>query len=318
MEHPTSISQEATTARGQKLRKPLLSEPQMTAILFLIPALLIFAVFVVWPIFSSARYSFYAWGDGSRPLAEVPYVGTQNYQKLLDDPIFGRALRDNILVVVWSLVTQIPLGIGLAILLTGKLKGSALFRTLYFAPLVLSDVLIGVIFQWFFNPTYGLANSFLKSLHVPIASLPGWLGDPNLSLWCILFIATWRYLGFYIVIFIAAIQGIPLELYEAAKIDGASSWRLHRYITIPLLSTNTRTSAVLIIVGSLKFFDLVWVLTEGGPSNSSQMLATYMFFQAFRHNDLSYGSAIAFALFAIAFIMAIVFLAVTTRRGQTA
>jgi raffinose/stachyose/melibiose transport system permease protein len=318
MEQSTSVPMEATTTQGQKLRKPLLSEPQVTAILFLLPALLIFVVFVVWPIISSAKYSFYAWGDGARPLAEAPYVGLQNYQKLLDDPIFGRALRDNILVVVWSLVTQIPLGIGLAILLTGKLKGSSLFRTLYFAPLVLSDVLIGVIFQWFFNPVYGMANAFLKAIHVPNASLPGWLGDPNLSLWCILFVATWRYLGFYIVIFIAAIQSIPPELYEAAQIDGANSWRMHRYITIPLLSTATRTSAVLIIVGSLKFFDLVWVLTEGGPSNSSQMLATYMFFQAFRKNDLSYGSAIAFALFIIAFLMAILFLSVTSRRSQTA
>jgi raffinose/stachyose/melibiose transport system permease protein len=118
------------------------------------------------------------------------------------------------------------------------------------------------------------------------------------------------------VIFIAAIQGIPQELYEAAKIDGASSWRLHRYITIPLLATNTRTSAVLIIVGSLKFFDIVWVMTEGGPSNSSEMLATYMFKQAFRSHDLSYGSTVAFALFAIAFVIAIIFLGITGKRGR--
>jgi raffinose/stachyose/melibiose transport system permease protein len=218
--------------------------------------------------------------------------------------------------VVWSLVTQIPLAIGLAILLTGKLRGAVVFRTLYFAPLVLSDVLIGVVWGWFFNPTLGLANAFLKSVGVPRSALPGWLGDPNLALWCVLFVTTWRYLGFYIVIFIAAVQGIPLEYYEAGKIDGANGWQLHRYITIPLLIPTARTAAVLIIVGSLKFFDLVWVLTEG--NNNTETLATFMFKQAFRSNDLSYGSTIAFALFIIAFVIAVLFLSATSKRSQQA
>jgi raffinose/stachyose/melibiose transport system permease protein len=213
--------------------------------------------------------------------------------------------------VVWSLVTQIPLAIGLAILLTGKLRGAPFFRTLYFAPLVLSDVLIGVVWGWFFNPTLGLANALLKALQLPRL---GWLGDPNLALWCVLFVATWRYLGFYIVIFIAAVQGIPVEYYEAGKIDGANGWQLNRYITIPLLIPTARTAAVLIIVGSLKFFDLVWVLTEG--NNNTETLATYMFKQAFRSNDLSYGSTIAFALFVMAFIIAILFLGITNKRSQ--
>jgi raffinose/stachyose/melibiose transport system permease protein len=237
----------------------------------------------------------------------------QNYQRLFNDPIFGRALLNNIVVVVWSLATQIPLAIGLAILLTGNLRGSVFFRTLYFTPLVLSDVLIGVIWGWFFNPMLGLANTFLKSIH---AAPLGWIGDTRLALWCVLFVATWRYVGFYMVIFIAAIQGIPAELYEAARIDGASSWRLHRHITIPLLMPATRTSAVLILVGSLKFFDIVWVLTQGGPSNTSETLATYMFRQAFQSQDLSYGSTIAFALFFLAFMLAIIFLTATNRRSQ--
>jgi raffinose/stachyose/melibiose transport system permease protein len=293
-------------------RKPILTEQRITAILFLIPALIIFLVFVVWPIFMSFRYSLVKW-DGLAPLSEAPYVELQNYQRLLDDPIFWKATGNNIFVVAWSLITQIPIAMALAILLTGKIKGSAFFRTLYFAPLILSDVLASAIWGWFFNPTIGLANSFLRSIG---ATPSAWLGDTNIALICVMMVATWKYLGFYVVIYIAAIQGIPEELYEAAQIDGANGWQLHRFITIPLLGTTSRTNAVLIIVGSLKFFDLVWALTQGGPSNSSELLATYMFKQAFSFKDWSYGSTIAFALFFIAFASALFFTFLTRKRER--
>lgn len=297
-----------------QIRKPYFTEQRITAILFLIPALIIFLVFVIWPIFMSFRYSVARW-DGIKPIDEAPLVGLQNYQRLVEDPIFWKALRNNIVVVIWSLLSQIPIAMGLAILLTGKVKGSAFFRTLYFAPLVLSDVLVGTIWNWFFNPTIGLANSFLRSIG---ASGGAWLGDPNIALICILFVATWKFLGFYVVIYIAAIQGIPEELYEAAQIDGANGLQLHRFITIPLLSVTSRTNALLIIVGSLKFFDLVWTLTQGGPSNSSELMATYMFKQAFSSQDWSYGSTLAFALFFIAFGAAMVFTLLTRNRDRTA
>jgi raffinose/stachyose/melibiose transport system permease protein len=307
---PLSISSDIQ--RRALNRKPRLSGPQVTAILCIMPALLIFLVFVVWPILQSARYSFYDW-NGLGPLKK--YVALENYEKLLTDPVFWKALGNNIVLVVWSLVTQIPLAIFLAIILTRKIKGTALFRTLFFVPFVLSDVIIATLWTWIYRPTLGLANAFLNS--IGIAS-QGWLGNPGTALLCVLIVATWKYLGFHTVIYIAAIQGIPEELYEAARIDGANEWQLHRHITVPSVLTTIRIDAVLIIIGSLKAFDLFWVLTEGGPSHSSELIATYMYREAFRATDWSYGSTLAFALFVIAFAFALLFMFITRRRAETA
>lgn len=300
----------AWVSRSTMLNKRVrISEPQYTAIFFLMPALLVFGIFVLWPIAKSVRYSLYDW-NGIGPLNH--FVGFDNYRELSGDAVFWRALKHNVVVVAWSLGTQIPLGIGLALLLTRGLKGSALFRTLYFAPMVLSEVIVGVIWRWIYQPNFGMANAFLKEIGI---NRQGWLGDEQLSMLCILVVMTWRYLGFYIVIFIAAIQGIPDELYEAASIDGANAIKRHRYITLPQLMPTVRVSSVLMIVGALKSFDLVWVLTEGGPSHASELVATYMFKQAFRSNNWGYGSTVAFTLFLIAFTTATLFI-LGTRRYQ--
>jgi raffinose/stachyose/melibiose transport system permease protein len=298
--------------KRQVLRLPRLhvDETRLTAILFLLPAVVIFGVFVLWPITKSARYSFYDW-NGVGPLND--YVGTDNYNTLIHDPIFWKALQHNAIVVLWSIGTQIPLAIGLALLLTRGLKGSTLFRTLYFAPMVLSEVIVGVIWRWIYHPYFGMANGLLLDLGF---KRQGWLGNEDLSLLCILIATTWRYLGFYIVIFIAAIEGIPSELYEAASIDGANSFQLHRYITLPQLKPTIRISVVLMIVGALKCFDLIWVLTQGGPSNSSEVVATYMFKKAFQANNWGYGSTLAFVLFQIAFVVSMIFIVITRQRQE--
>jgi raffinose/stachyose/melibiose transport system permease protein len=294
-------------------RRTWMNEVRLTAFLFLLPALLVFGIFVIIPILQSARYSVYEW-NGLGPLTN--YVALKNYVRMFNDPVFWRALSNNIIVVIWSLITQIPLAIGLAILLTGKLRGSAFFRTLYFAPLVLAEVIVATLWSWIYNPTFGLINTILRNVGLGQFS-QFLLANPNLSLFAVLIATNWKYLGFYIVIFIAAIQTIPDELYEAGKIDGASGFQLHRFITLPMLSTTVRTTGVLAIVGSLKFFDLVWVLTEGGPTNGSEVLATYMFKEAFKATDFGYGSALAFALFAVAFVGAMLFILSTQRRSKT-
>ncbi|MBL1137231.1 MAG: sugar ABC transporter permease [Chloroflexi bacterium] len=288
-----------------------LSEPQRTAIAFLAPALLIFSIFVLWPIIKSVRYSLYDW-NGVGPLSD--FIGVNNYEDLLHDKVFWKALKNNGIVVIWSLGTQIPLGVGLALLLTRGLKGSSFFRTLYFVPMVLSEVIVGVIWRWIYQPFFGMANAALLELGL---DKQGWLGDEKQVLLCILVVATWRYLGFYIVIFIAAIQGIPEEYYEAASIDGANAFQRHRYITIPQLIPTIRVASVLMIVGALKSFDLVWVLSQGGPSHASELVATYMFKEAFSSNNWGYGSTIAFTLFLIAFVLAITFIFFTRQKKDT-
>ena len=306
----------ALSSQTQKTRAPRVSpfwnERRLTALLFLLPGLVIFLVFVVVPIFLSARYSLFDW-NGLGGLTD--FVGLGNYQKLMSDPFFWQSVQNNVFVVVWSLVTQIPLAIGLAVLLTGKLKGSAFFRTLYFAPMVLSEVIVAVIWSWIYNPQFGMLNTLLRDLGLRHFT-QSWLADPNIVMVSVMVVTTWKYLGFYLVIFIAAIQGIPGELYESAQIDGASGWQQQRFITLPLLSSTTRVVSLLAIVGSLKFFDMVWILTEGGPSNSSSVMATYMFKQSFRSQKFGYGSAIAFTLFAMALVVAVVYIFVTRQREE--
>lgn len=288
-------------------------QESLAAIAFLLPAFSIFAIFVLFPIAQSARYSLHTW-NGLGPLTAENFNQFNNYVRLLQDPIFWRALFNNALVILWSLATQIPLAIGLAILLTSRLHGSTFFRTIYFAPMILSEVMVATIWSWIYHPSFGLLNTFLRSLQLDQFALP-WLGESQTAFWAVLVVTTWKYLGFYMVIYIAAIQGIPEELYEAARIDGAGAWQLHRFITLPMLTSTTRVAVVLVIVGSLKFFDIVWVLTEGGPYNSTEVVATYMYKQAFRSQDWGYGSALAFSLFAITFVVAST-LIISSRRQQ--
>lgn len=300
-----------TKLANPKQRRTKLTEARITAVLFLLPATIMFLVFVVWPIIQSARYSAYSW-DGLGPPSQ--FIGLDNYVRLLKDPIFWKASGNNVFVLVWSLVTQIPLGILLAILLTGRIKGSSFFRTLYISPLVLSGVIVGLLWQWIYNPSFGLANSFLKSVGLEQYT-SGWLGDKDIVMVCVMLVSTWRDLGFYIVIFTAAIQSIPEELYGAAKVDGASGWQLHRYVTLPLIKTTMLTASTLSIIGSLQFFDLTWVMTQGGPYHSSEVVTTYMFKMAFQLRDWGYATTLAFVLFCITFSFVIAFLAfVRTRK----
>jgi len=273
-------------------------EPQITAYLFLLPALIIFLIFVIYPIFQSARFSLYEW-NGLGPLED--YVGIQNYERIVSDQIFWTALKNNVFVVLWSCLTQIPLAIFLAILLTGKAVGKSFFRTLYFAPMVLSEVIVATIWSWIYNPSFGMLNELLRMVGLGNYTQL-WLTEPSLVMVSIMITTTWKYLGFYLVLYIAAIQNIPTQLYESAQIDGANEFQQHRFITIPMIASTTRVVTILVLVGSLKFFDMVWVLTEGGPANASQVLATYMFKQSFRSLNWGYGSALAFTLFCIAFV----------------
>lgn len=290
---------------NSKIRKKInITESRVTAIFFLLPSVIIFFLFVILPIIQSARYSIYSW-DGLKPLAK--FVGLDNYVHLLNDPIFWKALSNNLFVLIWSLATQIPLGILLAILLTNSIKGSSFFRTLYLSPLVLSGVIVGLLWQWIYNPSFGLANSFLTAIGLQQFT-SSWLGDKNIVMACIMLVSTWRELGFYIVIFTVAIQNIPKELYEAAKLDGANSWHLHQYITLPLINTTILTSFVLSIIGSLQFFDIIWVMTQGGPYHSSEVVTTYMFKTAFQLHDWSYAATLSFVLFCITFSCVIAFL----------
>ncbi|HHU89057.1 MAG: carbohydrate ABC transporter permease [Sphaerochaetaceae bacterium] len=279
-------------------------DTRLTIALFLIPTFVFYVVLVVVPIFQSVRFSFYRW-DGLGP--PTRFIGLANYKEILHDQVFWKALKNNLIVVFVSLLGQMPPAIFLAIILTGKIKGKSFLRTVYFAPQIISTVATGYLFYYVYEPTFGLLNQLLRSLGMGWATR-GWLGDPSIALYSVLFVICWKYIGFYMVLFMASIEGIPQELYEAARIDGCTSWQTVRKITLPLLSPTLKTACVLSIVGSIKYFDLIWVMTTGGPARSTELIATYMYKKTFLSWQMGYGSALAFCLFVIAVGLSLLFM----------
>lgn len=287
------------------------NDTRSTIALFLIPTFVLYVVLVVIPIFQSARYSFYRW-DGLGPITQ--FVGLENYREILKDPVFWQSFRNNIIVVGFSLITQMPVAIFLAIILTGRIRGKSFLRTVYFAPQIVSTVAAGYLFYYVYEPTFGLLNESLRA--IGMGSLTrGWLGDPSIALYSVLVVISWKFIGFYMVLFMAAIEGIPTELFEAARIDGCTSWQVVRKITLPLLSGTLKTACVLSIVGSIKYFDLIWVMTAGGPAHATELIATYMYKKTFLSWEMGYGSALAFVLFLIAFFLSLFFMRVSRDKG---
>jgi len=286
-----------------------MNDKNVTIVAFLLPPLVLYCTFVVFPIFQSFRLSLYQW-DGLGPMTR--FVGLGNYAELLRDQTFWQALRNNLALVGFSLVTQLPPAVLLAVLLTGAIRGRDFFRTTFFAPQILSAVATGYLFYYVYEPTFGMLNQALKL--VGLGSLArGWLGDQHLALPAVLAVISWRHVGFYMVLFMAAIEGIPEEIFEAAQIDGCNKRRIVWHITLPLMSNAIKTAAVLAIVGSIKYFDLIWIMTQGGPVHASELIATYMYKETFLSWHVGYGATLAFALFVVAFSVSLVFLRVTSR-----
>lgn len=266
------------------------------ALLFLAPAVLVYAVFVILPIVQSGFYSFVEW-DGVT--GHTRFVGLANYAWLVRDPVFWQALWHNFLLVVLSLAVQLPIAIGLAVLLSYVGRGRGLLRTAYFAPMVLPTVAVGLLWSFIYLPGDGLLDRFV-SLFAEHRAF-GWLGGTQTALLAVVAAICWRYIGFHMVLFIAGVESIPRSLYEAARLDGAGEFQLLRHVTLPLLAPVVRISAVLSIVGSLKYFDLIWVMTKGGPAHASELVATYVFKTGIEKQQLGRGCAVAVALLLITF-----------------
>jgi raffinose/stachyose/melibiose transport system permease protein len=287
----------------------LLNDKNITIVAFLLPAFVLYGTFVIIPIFQSFRFSLYHW-DGLGPLTR--FIGLENYATLLHDETFWQALRNNFALVGFSLVTQLPPAVILAVLLTGAIRGRDFFRTMFFSPQILSAVATGYLFYYIYEPTFGMLNQALKLVGLG-ALARGWLGDQMLALPAVLAVISWRHIGFYMVLFMAAIEGIPDEIFEAAQIDGCNKRQLVWHITLPLMSGAIRTAAVLAMVGSIKYFDLIWIMTRGGPVHASELIATYMYKETFLNWHMGYGATLAVALFVVAFSVSLLFLRLTSR-----
>ena len=206
----------------------------------------------------------------------------------------------NLFIAFFSVLLQLPLALGIALLIGRGLRGRAFFRVVLFLPYVLSEVVTAVIWTFIYRVDGGLLNTTIQ-IFLPFFKSVSWLGNPDTVMYAVFLTLTWKYFGLYLILFIAGLQDIPVELEEAARIDGASSGQVNRYIVLPLLGSTTRLTVYLAIVGSLQVFDLVWVMTGGGPVNSSDTMATYLYKFGFQRFQLGYGSSVAVIIFIVAF-----------------
>lgn len=282
--------------------------PWATVVVFLLPALVLYSVFLLYPIVQSARYSLYDW-DGFGPLDE--FVGLENFRDVFGDARFRSALTHNLIIVVLSLLIQLPAALALAMLLNAKITGRAFMRTVFFAPYVLSEVVTGVVWRQILRPN-GLLDQSMDGAGLG-GWVQGWLSDPDVVLYALFFIVSWKYFGFHMILMLAGLQQIPHELKEAASIDGASGWATFRYITFPLLMPTVRVSVFLSVIGALQLFDMVWVTTKGGPIGASSTMSTYLY-DRFRDSRFGFASAVSIVIFGFSLVIALLYQRFALRR----
>lgn len=292
--------------KGQQwYRSPRRVQDNLTIFLFLLPSLVLFLLFIIYPIFRAAYFSLFNW-NGMGPATD--FIGLNNFKQILTDQVFMKAIANCLLIVLLSLTIQLPLALMLAILVGRDLPGRAFFRAIFFMPYVISEVITAIIWMGLFSPDpeRGFINALITL--IPGIQPQSFLGDIDQVMACIFIVLTWKYFGLHMLLFMAGLQNIPKELEEAAMIDGANRWQAVRNVTIPLLGSTTRTCVLLSILGSLTQFNLVWIMTRGGPVNASEVMSTYMYRYAFIRFQLGYGSAVALVMLAICLVFSILYL----------
>ncbi|MFC0399868.1 carbohydrate ABC transporter permease [Paraburkholderia rhizosphaerae] len=301
-----NIALSAESERRRRLRVP---SQTLVAAAFLAPAVLLLAVFLLYPLVSSMRLSLLDWnGLGT----DARYVGFSNWVHLVHDGVFWLSLWNNAILAVISVVVELPIALALAVLLEKAGRGSRLLKVLYFLPLLMSSVAIGVLFKNIYDPNFGPLNAALRATGLG-ALAQDWLGDPHLSLASTIAVICWQNIPFYMILFLAGLSSMPVEVVEAARLEGASGWVIFWRIKLPHLQGTVRTAVLLAVLGSLRYFDLIYVMTGGGPENASELMATYMYRTVFSSFQLGYGSTIGSAMFIIVCAVAAVSLRFTRR-----
>jgi ABC-type sugar transport system permease subunit len=275
------------------------------------PALIIFLAFVIFPVVMAAYYGFFKWKGYGAP---TDFVGLDNYLIILRDPTFIDALQHNFTIVVLSLVMQGPVAIGLALLMNRKMRGQSVIRVLIFVPYVISEVVVGTGWSLMLQ-TNGAVNGMLEKLGLG-AFTQDWLSNPDIAIWTLMVIITWKYVGFAVILFLAGLQSIPQELNEAAAIDGATFWQIQWRISLPLLGPTVRIWAFLSIIGSLQLFDLVYIIWGQyvAATAGTSTMATYMVVNGRNAANYGFGNAVAVVLFFISLVIALTYQRFVLRR----
>jgi ABC-type sugar transport system permease subunit len=309
-----------TDMPGTMLEAPLLAPPISPArrswrryragILFVLPALILYLVFMVYPFFQSIYFSLTSW-NGVTAVKE--WVGFANYGKLMGDGLFWKSLLHTVIWVIIGTIAPIVVGMLLAILLWRRPKGFTLFRTVFFMPQVLSTVVIGIVWNWIYNPIFGILNEALDAVGLEDLSR-GWLGDPDVALYAVLVAAIWATIGFVFVILLAGLQNVSKDLLEAATVDGANVWQRFWDVTVPQLAGVLNVVIALLLIGGFSVFDIVFVMTGGGPANATEVLASYTYKEAFTQNNVGYASALAVVITVISLIASVTFIRLRERQ----
>jgi raffinose/stachyose/melibiose transport system permease protein len=279
--------------------------------LALLPALLLFVVFVIVPIFWSAYYGMFEW----KGIGAARFIGFDNYVEIVQDPIFWRALKNNMILVVSAIIGQIPIALILALVLLKNSFFSRFIRSAVFMPMVLSTVVVGLIWGYIYHPQFGLVNTILEAVGLG-SWTRAWLSDINVNMFAITIPINWSNIGPYMIIFIAALQNISPEIDDAANIDGAKRGKKLFYVTLPMIWSTVVVTLVLCISGSLKAFDHVMVMTHGGPAQSTELLATYMYNNTFRVYRYGYGSAVSTIIMIISALLIGINYVLTRRKAE--
>ena len=271
---------------------------------FTVPTLLFFCLFMIYPILHGLYFSFTDWSGGSET---KNLIGFDNYRELVKDPIIGTAILNDYFLVFWKVVGIVGIGVFFAVALTRfKLFGTGFFRSVFFLPNILSVVVIGVLWNFIYNPSIGFLNQFLSLFTAEKVQTP-WLGNVETAIWSLLPPSIWAGIGFVMVLIIAAILSIPKDLYEAASIDGATENQQYWRITLPLIWEQVKVSILWVVMTTLNgSFVIVWVMTKGGPDNSTQVLGSYLYQMGFRQYHFGYASAIGVLILCFSLITTLV------------
>lgn len=274
------------------------------AYLFLAPGFLLFALVIVYPIVRAFQISLYNWSIV--PAIASHFLGLHNYNRALHDPIFWRTLENTGFYMAVTVPAQIVLGLTAAVLLDARIPARGLFRTIYYLPVVTSWVVVSLLFRYMFMTDGGLINWLLHdTLHLTGHNI-AWLGSRWTGMLALSILGIWKGIGWSMIIFLAALQGVPVELKEAAAVDGAKAWARFRAVSLPAIWSALAFVTVMLVIGSFTIFTSVYLVTGGGPFNETQVLFTYMYQQAFSFLDFGYGSALAFTMTLIVFVLSLV------------
>jgi raffinose/stachyose/melibiose transport system permease protein len=288
-----------------------ISNGRVTAVLILLPpALILFTLFVTLPLGESAWYSFFNWNGYGTP---SNFVGFGNYERILNHSVFHIAVGNTLKIVAISLLVQMPLALFLALLIYKKTPTNAVFRLVFFLPYILAEVAAGLIWSFVFDGNYGVTASIAQSLGLGNVFI---LSDPDLAFMAIMTVIVWKYFGFHMMIYIAALQSVPQDQIEAAKIEGASRWQVVRYVQIPHIRPAIAVSAFFAIIGALQVFDVIIPLTNGGPSNQTHTIVTYLYTFGLTRLNIGFGSAVGVILFIGAVTVAVFYQRIFMKRAE--